>query len=264
MRVYWLEQALADLPADDDWLSAGESARLAALHVPKRLADWRLGRWTAKRTIATYLQTPSVGLQDIELRPAPSGAPEVFIHDRSAPLTISLTHSHGVAVCAIASALCHSDEGGSPRRNPLSTVCHSDEGSSPRRNPLLGCDLEFIEPRDPVFLADYFTAEEQALVASVAQPPPAVLTTLLWSAKESALKAKRNGLRMDTRDLTVLPELHSDEDWRALEVRCISGERFHGWWSHRGDFVLTLVAQPSASIPIAIEIAATEYSKLLV
>ncbi len=29
----------------------------------------------------------------------------------------------------------------------------------------LGCDLEVIEPRSEAFLSDYFTAEEQALVA---------------------------------------------------------------------------------------------------
>ncbi len=77
MDVYWLEQTAADLPAEDDWLSAIEVLRLDGMRFPKRHADWRLGRWTAKRALAAYLNLPShrQDLTDIEIRPAPSGAP---------------------------------------------------------------------------------------------------------------------------------------------------------------------------------------------
>ena len=69
----------------------------------KRQADWRLGRWTAKNAVAAYLNLPSdpQALTDIEIRPAPSGAPEVFIADQPARVTISLSHRAGVAACAV-------------------------------------------------------------------------------------------------------------------------------------------------------------------
>ena len=55
MEVYWLEQSAADVPAEDEWLSESERTVLAGLRFPKRRADWRLGRWTAKCAAAGYL-----------------------------------------------------------------------------------------------------------------------------------------------------------------------------------------------------------------
>ena len=56
---HWLEQTEADLPAANDWLSAGERLRLDGMRFAKRHADWRLGRWTAKRALAAYLNLPT-------------------------------------------------------------------------------------------------------------------------------------------------------------------------------------------------------------
>ena len=132
MDVFWLEQSEADLPAGDDWLSAGEVDRLTTMRVPKRRADWRLGRWTAKRALSAYLNLPGhhQALTDIEIRPAPSGAPEAFIANRPASAAISLSHCNGNAICAVAAF-----------------------GTA------LGCDLELVEPRSDAFVADYFTVE---------------------------------------------------------------------------------------------------------
>ena len=69
----------------------------------------------------------------------------------------------------------------------------------------MGCDLEMIEPRSDAFVADYFTVEEQALVARASAADRSRLLALLWSAKESALKALRAGLRLDTRCVIVIP-----------------------------------------------------------
>src|SRR5271165_6257725 len=176
MDVYWLEQAESDVPVEDHWLSAGEAARLEALHIAKRRADWRLGRWAAKRAVAAYLDVPRhlQALANIEIRPAQSGAPEVFILDTPAPASISLSHRDGTALCAVA---------------PSGVA--------------LGCDLELVEPRSDAFIADYFTAEEQALVARMSLEDRPRLLALLWSAKESALKALGAGLRLDTRSVVV-------------------------------------------------------------
>ena len=50
-----------------------------------------------------------------------------------------------------------------------------------------------IEPRSDAFVADYFTIEEQALVARASAADRDRILALLWSGKESALKALREG-----------------------------------------------------------------------
>lgn len=249
MDVYWLEQAEADVPAENDWLSASEAARLNAMRFAKRRADWRLGRWTAKRAVAAYLDVPGYlqALANIEIRPAASGAPEVYILNTAAPATISLSHRDGAALCMIA---------------PSGTA--------------LGCDLELIETRSDAFVADYFTAEEQALVARVSLEDRPRLLALLWSAKESALKALHEGLRLDTRSLAVRPiealkgrtqdkdesldnaalsfPQASDNVWHPLQVCYTDGQVFHGWWQKTDPLLRTLVAAPPASPPIPLAV----------
>ena len=229
MDIYWLENNDSDVPFGDRWLSGSECARLDGMHVPKRRADWRLGRWTAKCAVSMYLNLPRdpEALAAVELRPAPSGAPDVFLGGRAAPVVLSLSHSHGIGWCAVAPA-----------------------GAG------IGCDLEMVEPRSPAFLADYFTDEERQLVA---RTPPAQrdrVLTLLWSAKESALKALRFGLRSDTRSVNAAPAgflpAHG-EDWYRLSAAHIGGRTFHGWWRASRDFVYTVVAEPSPHRLLAIE-----------
>lgn len=232
--VYWLEQTEADVPVDNDWLGPDELVRLSGLRFAKRRADWRLGRWTAKRALAAHLKIPDdrQGLARIEIRPAASGAPDAFIDNSPSTTAISLSHSSGRALCAVA---------------PGSIA--------------LGCDLERIEPRPDVFVADYFAAEEQALLAqsSAAQSAAAqssadnrsCLVALIWSAKESALKALRTGLRLDTRSVIVtLSDFNSSlRGWQPLRVNCSDGQVFSGWWQCDDQFVQTLVSDLPSDPP---------------
>ena len=246
-EVYWLEQNAVDLPAKDDWLSAGETLRLNGMRFAKRRSDWRLGRWTAKRAVAAFLNVPdyAASLAGIEIRSTPCGAPEVFITSKPAAVTISLSHRAARAFCAIAM--------------PGVT---------------LGCDLEIVEPHSDAFLADYFTREEQLMVAQASDAERSPLLALLWSGKESALKALRSGLRLDTRCVVVTPsnapqrrggpeELGSAlhdwpsyglNSWSPLKVNHVDNQVFQGWWQQRGDFVRTVVATPPPSSPIALAI----------
>jgi 4'-phosphopantetheinyl transferase len=247
MNVYWLEQTEADVPAENDWLSAKEALCLDTLRFAKRRADWRLGRWTAKRALSVYLDVPAdFGIfRKMEIRPAPSGAPEVFFGDLAASVTISLSHRSGRANCAVA----------------MSGV-------------ELGCDLEIVEPHSEAFVADYFALEEQALVASAAVADRDRLLALLWSAKESALKALGAGLRLDTRSVIVTPSVASFNliGWSRLQARytrgrdtgdrcaddgcadygCTGDQVFHGWWQQAGDMVRTVVAAPAPNPPIGL------------
>jgi 4'-phosphopantetheinyl transferase len=233
MQVFWLEQNVAEVRADTDWLSSDELARFDSFRIPKRRLDWRLGRWTAKHAVAAYLNLPCdpPTLAAIEIRPAASGAPEVFLEGRAAPVSISLTHRDGRAVCAIGDA---------------TTV--------------LGCDLEIVEPRSDAFVSDYFTPQEQELVARAAQADRFLILSLLWSAKESTLKALKEGLRIDTRQVEVASENviaaintaaespSSIDAWYPLQTR-FEQRTFQGWWRRGGEFVLTLVSEPESAPP---------------
>ena len=175
MTIAWHEQNQTDVPRENSWLSPYELTRLAAMRFAKRRDDWRLGRWTAKWGVARCLRLPGTRAtyQRLEIRSTPSGAPEVFFANQPAAVTISLSHRSGMAVCAAA------------------------PGSHP---PLaMGCDLEQVEAHSDLFLADYFTDQEQVQVRSAASHDRRLLLTVLWSAKESLLKALRLGLRADTR-----------------------------------------------------------------
>jgi 4'-phosphopantetheinyl transferase len=226
--VYWLEQTEADVPAHEQWLSAGEALRLHEMRFSKRRTDWRVGRWTAKNAVATYLRQP-VGvrsLAEIEIIAAPSGAPEVFCANHPADVRISLSHREGTAACAL-----------------------TGSGLA------LGCDLEIIEPHNEAFLCDYFTAKERCLViGGVANRD--LLSCLVWSAKESALKALQTGLRMDTRCVVVDLDKASFAagTWNALQVRQIGGQVFSGWWKQEGALVRTVVADPAPSLPVPLQI----------
>jgi 4'-phosphopantetheinyl transferase len=211
--VYWLEQSASDVAAGNGWLAAGERLCLDRLRFAKRRDDWRLGRWTAKRAVAACLGLPAdpATLAKIEIVTTTTGAPEVVLDDElriadsrleedgAAPncqsptanwrLAISLSHCSGMALCVVA-----------------------DGGAR------VGCDLELIDAHSAAFLRDYFTAGERATVDRAPRESQSLLATLLWSAKESAVKALGIGLRLDPRCLEVslasaLP-LAAEKTWR--------------------------------------------------
>jgi 4'-phosphopantetheinyl transferase len=221
--IYWLEQTTADLPLTDAWLSRGEAEFLHTLRFPKRRADWKLGRWTAKRAVSLYLKLPPhpQSLAQVEIRPALGGAPEAFLANQPAPVSISISHREGRAVCAVGQA-------------PL----------------LLGCDLEIAEPRSDAFAADYFTEQEQALLAQSSPTARFQQLALLWSAKESVLKALRIGLRLDPRAISVQPEPHpAANHWSPLTATH-ENQIFQGWSQQTGNLVRTVVSVPAPAPPI--------------
>jgi 4'-phosphopantetheinyl transferase len=231
MNAYWLEQTEADVPEENDWLSANEAVRLNGMRFAKRRADWRLGRWTAKLAVSLCLDVPALPpvFKKIEIRAAASGEPEVFFGNQRGDVTISLSHRAGIALCSVA-------------------MSHAE----------LGCDLETVESRSDAFVADYFTVEEQALVARASAEDRARLLALLWSAKESALKALHEGLRLDTRSVIVSPfeESFDRNGWSPLRVRYIHGVVFHGWWQIAENMVRTVVGSPAPDSPIPLAIPA--------
>jgi 4'-phosphopantetheinyl transferase len=224
VEVCWLAQGGAAVPPDDQWLSESEARVAAAFRVPKRRADWRLGRWTAKRALAIYagLSSQAEVLAQIEVRPAPSGAPRAYVRGELAGVAISISHSHDFGFCAVAP-----------------------------RDTAMGCDIEWAEPRSCVFLADYFQPDELEIINRDGARTQAERGTILWSAKESTLKALECGLREDPVSVRAVPEVTAEwkSDWLGLTTR--QGPRtFQGWWRKTGKLVWTIIADPAPAPPI--------------
>jgi 4'-phosphopantetheinyl transferase len=216
---------MADVPLDDAWLSPREAAWVAGMRFPKRRTEFRLGRWTAKQALALFLgRGDSVdALRTIEIDRAPDGAPAPLVDGRPADAYVTMTDRADQAVCLV----------GAPGR-------------------AIGCDLELVEPRSAAFVADFLTAAEQRLVAAAADGDAReLLANLAWSAKESALKVLRTGLRRDTRSVEVsLPGGPPVDGWSPLRVRASEGTVFPGWWQRFGAFVLTVAATAPFEPPV--------------
>ena len=223
MDLYWLEQSEHDVPHHSRWLGSQELRQLQNLIFLKRRTDWRLGRWTAKCAIAVYRRLPLVPevLATIEICSSPSGAPDAFIANRPANVILSISHRAGAALCALTSI---------PVR--------------------LGCDMEVVESHGDAFLQDYFTFEEQDFVARSPSDDRDRFIALMWSAKESALKAMRKGLRVDTRCVVVRPDAQQKQGWSTLQAYSRQGDVFYGWWREETGVLRTLVSDRSSSLPV--------------
>lgn len=224
--VRWLSQGESDVPAGLDWLAGFERERLGRIRFRKRLDDYLLGRWTAKRALALHLGVPLVApaLATLEIRHAPGGAPIAARGGTRLPVEISISDRAGQATCAVAPA-----------------------------GLALGCDLELVEPRSRRFVADYLTETEQGVVARARDAcEHDLFANLFWSAKESALKLLGTGLRRDTRSVEI--RLASDAvpaGWRRLEALTEEGGTYAGWWRLFSPFVLTVVVAGAVDPPHA-------------
>jgi 4'-phosphopantetheinyl transferase len=192
-----------EVPAGDGWLGPRERLVQSGLRLPRRAAEWRAGRWAAKSAVARRLGIEPAGL---EILAGPSGAPQAWTGTRRPAVNVSISHRDG---CAFAVA--------------------TPEAVEP------GCDLELVEPRSPAFVEDWFTPRERSAVDGAAPGDRDELVTLIWSAKESVLKALHTGLRVDVRRVEVSARR---EDFDAE----MDGERIHGWWKRDGRFVITAAA----------------------
>jgi 4'-phosphopantetheinyl transferase len=218
-RVGWLTRGLADVPEHDRWLSEREREDLATLRTDKRRSEWRLGRWAAKGAVASWRQVP---LAAVEVFAAEDGAPEALVDGKEAPVALSLSHRRGRALAA---------------------VCDAPAA--------LGCDLEAVEPRSAAFTREWLGPAEQGLVGELAGERRDLAANLLWSAKEAASKARREGLRLNIRRASVEPGRidGSPGPWERLRVAWEDGRTELGWWRREPSWVMTVVSDPAPETP---------------
>jgi len=216
-----------DLPDGFGWLTAPEREVLSGLRLDKRRADWLLGRWAAKLAIA---RLPGGDRPGASILASEDGSPRVHFATagddvgESAGMAVDSSDSRAVSL-----SLSHAGGSG---------FAAARSGTTP-----IGCDIEVVEPRSAEFVADYFTAAERAAVGAERGPARDVLVNLVWSAKESALKALGEGLRLDTRSVEVDTNALTQgrPEWAPLAVTGPSGRIFRGWWRVHSGLVWTLV-----------------------
>jgi 4'-phosphopantetheinyl transferase len=227
LSTWWLARAEAQLPPAGGWLTPAERGRAEGLRYAKRRNDFLVSRWALKVAVARASGWPDsrATLARIETRPAPSGAPELYVDGRRDPRGVSLTDRAGCAVCLVAA-----------------------------RPADIGCDLELVEPRSDAFVRDYLTEPERDWVARAGAGRD-LAANLVWSAKESALKVLRTGLRRDTRsvEVTVGDVRVPERVWSPLQVRTAEGAVFGGWWQRTGAFLLTSCWPGGGPPPAALE-----------
>jgi len=251
--IHWLLQSLDDCPeiaralAPAGLLCAEERKRLSTLKIEKRRRDWLLGRWTAKHLVQGYLaagEGVTAPLDSIYIANADDGSPFCELlparngkgRAERLPVSLSISHSHGHSLCAL---------------------CHESERSDVTWS--LGCDMEWIEHREPSFVNDFFTAQEIRDVMATPVDRRDCRVTAIWSAKEAVLKSLRTGLRIDTRRITCQfgpPDTLATE-WTPLTVTVDRGlaAEFPGswfaWWQVQDQFVLTMALHEEAVAEMA-------------
>lgn len=230
--IDWLIQTTAAHPnlgqgiPPRNLLSDQEAAVFDNLKIAKRKKDWLLGRWTCKQLLQQVIYQESgewLPFEAFSILAGDNGAPAVHFdppfEDWPNRFSISISHSNGTAFCAAVS----------------------------QENWPLGADLERIESRCPGFAENYFTESELELLSHMPGALKDLQITALWSAKEAAFKAVREGLRLDTRQVecrfAAIDINHHDWvpfsiDWCGNAVGQFPA--LQGWWKTAGEYVLTL------------------------
>ena len=208
-----------DLPEGTDWLTPSERGVLQGLRIEKRRADWMLGRWAAKAAVRAVVGT-DVG--DVEIVAGLDGRPLARFAGTVPPegaVSVSISHAGGVGFAAARTGVEN-----------------------------LGCDVEIVAVRSDAFVADYFTAAEREMVAASPAGDRDWLTNLVWSAKEAALKALGEGLRLDTRVVEVTTPVAGLRNrpggrWQHLLVAGPDGSTFGGRWRLQDGLVWTVLRE---------------------
>jgi 4'-phosphopantetheinyl transferase len=188
------------------FLSGNEQKILAGLRFEKRRREWLMGRWTAKRLLSAQL---GCAPGELTIESEAGGAPVVWRDGQLVPGCLSISHRGERAMA----------------------------GWTDVPGMWIGVDLELVGEANPAWMVDYLTETEWGLRSGQGTHWP----YLAWSAKEAVLKGLRTGLRVDTREIEVLPGVGELDGWKRLDVRSrsVDGDLWVGW-RQEGVYLLTL------------------------
>ncbi len=176
----------------ENLLSPTEAQHYSQLRYAVRRQSYLLGRLAGKLLLLQQPEFAGREPGDITIANIPSGMPIALVQSDLVPGSLSLSHSGEIGVSAYS-------------RTP---------GFA------LGVDVEALAPRSAALVQDFFTPREAAFIAAQTADRRSEWTNRLWSAKEAVLKALGFGLRIDTRQVEILPDISPlrEENWQPLQV----------------------------------------------
>ena len=200
----------------EDFLSPAEAEHFSRLRFAARRQSYLLGRLAGKLLLLQQPAVANLQPQEISILNMSSGAPYVLVKGEDIPGSLSLSHSGEFGVSAYTSA----------------------SGFA------VGIDVEMLLPRSAGLVQDFFTPQEFTLIAALPEEERIEWVNRLWSAKEAVLKAFGLGLRIDTRQVEILPSSYPvcSDGWQALQVHSqfIPTSAYQVFSRCEGGFVLSL------------------------
>jgi phosphopantetheinyl transferase len=163
------------------------------LSVPKRQMEWLASRLLVKQLVRESVENGRLlQYRSIEVRKETSGVPYVYLKGTGRIGWLSFSHSNSGVFAAF----------------------------STNNNTWFGVDIEYVEARSPLLFEDFFTKNEFDTVNALDGTEKDKLANLVWSAKESYLKATEKGLQMDTRRVEILQSTAPSmtPDWTPIEM----------------------------------------------
>ena len=152
----FLTVSYAEMPAVENFFTAGERVYFDTLKIEKRRRDYALGRYALKKLIAeNFVKTD---LKNIEILKSADGYPLLSVNGAPGRIYVSISHSNGYGA-----------------------ACASETNK-------VGIDIELIEERSKAWAEMCFTKTELSIGAS------AEYLTELWAKKEAVSKVLNIGL----------------------------------------------------------------------
>ena len=186
------------------WLTEPETTVYNTWRSSKRRVEWLAGRLAAKSLIQD-----TFGAAPLTFAIGREGDAPCILGDKVPPVTLSLSHSHGLGAATLSDS--------------------RQEGSA-------GIDAQRIRPVHPGLCARVFTPGERRQVADrfgVEDDPAGML--LFWALKEAAIKARRIAWGRSLREIAVRL---TDEGQAAIQMTgepplTAAYERIDEWWLAR-------------------------------
>jgi 4'-phosphopantetheinyl transferase len=205
-----------------DHFSSEELIEYKQFRIPKRQEEWIASRIAGKRLINKVLKTEGLRHSDIMIKKERSGQPYVWIQGIGRiPGGFSLSHSNGYVLCGHTSSV----ESG------------------------FGLDLEMIESRSLEFVQDFFSNQEIKKYHGLSDQERNEYATLVWSAKESFLKAVGVGLSIDTKKIEIVDASRKSNNsvWSECLVvfNAQKGLFYRILWQRVGNFIWTVCVPAS-------------------
>jgi 4'-phosphopantetheinyl transferase len=217
MTIFGAIQHQEDVLIHQEWLHPLEIKYLNDLRFQKRKQDWLLGRWTSKKLLQQVL-FQDFPMNEIEIRKGPNREPIVLFKSEPVFCRLSISHSHGQSFCVLS-----------------------------KEEMALGCDLEKVEIRSELFIRDYFTDLERTLFSTIYSQffNRDNFFTLLWSAKESVMKACLTGLSIPAKSIELVEiKGFKADSWSEISLQNLrDGSLFSGLCKLEEGFVWVVLTE---------------------